>query len=494
MRLRLMRPVWALGAFLLLVAASCVAADTSASEPDYLALVTAYADAMLEHGRDRYGKEHSPLFAAAMDRETLVLGGGGDIEGIRNGDRTLSGANPMHDLNLYQVLYGLAEITGDARYSAEADKALRYYFAHCQSPVTGLMVWGEHMGWDFHLEAPFEKGAAAADIHEFYRPWVLAERSSRLAPEAFARMARGLWEHQIYDQSIGNFSRHAHWRRHGPGTLNEYPRHGGFYIAMWGTAYEQTKDPVFLQAIETLVDFYHSIRNPSTGMIPCSTNPDRAKVVWPESNLSLAIDCWSTAQHVPEALAKKLRRSSSQTDSLFLKLKHDFSPGGIGFVSGAVADTLEAFDTGAWTHTQPWATGYGKQTDAQEAMLCYLRHSQVGLEGYRKLLLAAAERYLDSEPDAKVTLYPGAMGDVVFLMIASHELTGDEEYLDRGGHFAQFALSQFFTPGSPLPKASSKHEHYEAITRADTLMMALLKLWAVRNAPDKTPNLLYCDR
>jgi hypothetical protein len=34
-----------------------------ADSPDYLSLVVQYADCMLEHGRDRYGEVHSPLFA-----------------------------------------------------------------------------------------------------------------------------------------------------------------------------------------------------------------------------------------------------------------------------------------------------------------------------------------------------------------------------------------------------------------------------------------------
>jgi len=34
-----------------------------------------------------------------------------------------------------------------------ADDALRFFFTHCQSKATGLLAWGEHLGWDFHTEA-----------------------------------------------------------------------------------------------------------------------------------------------------------------------------------------------------------------------------------------------------------------------------------------------------------------------------------------------------
>lgn len=45
------------------------------------------------------------------------------MPGIRSGDRTLCGANPMHHQNLYQLLYALTKITGQKRYADEADQA-----------------------------------------------------------------------------------------------------------------------------------------------------------------------------------------------------------------------------------------------------------------------------------------------------------------------------------------------------------------------------------
>jgi len=459
-----------------------------AAQVDYLDVVQAYADALLEHGRDSRGEVTSPLVASALDRKTFGVPEAGDIEGIRTNDRMLTGANPMHDENLYQVLYALSEITGDRRYAEEADRALTWFFEHCQSPATGLLAWGEHMGWDFEQEKPIR------DTHEFFRPWVLWERSYALAPEACQRFAQGLWDHQISDHETGEFSRHATWTRHGTGGDNEYPRHGGFYISTWAKAYAQTKAPQFPDAIETLVDYYESLSSPATGAIPCSSSPARAKIMWPESSLSLAVDLWDSAGKVPQALAEKMRQRAAKTDAVFLKLAHDFGPDGIGFVSGADIDTLGPLSEGRWTHTQTWATGYGKMTDAQEAMLCYLRYKQVGLDGYKRLMLGAAARYLTSEPTPDVTLYPGPFGDVIFLLLTAHDLTGESKYLERADYFAQRAVGMFLDGGSALPRASTRSEHYEAITRADTLMMALLKLWERHNKPAMHLGLVYNDR
>ncbi|MHC4477729.1 MAG: hypothetical protein ACYTEL_18955 [Planctomycetota bacterium] len=470
-----------------------------ASGPDYLRLVKRYADALLEHGRDTYGTVNSPLIASALDRKslTLITEDLGRIQGIRNGDRSLYGANPMHDQDLYQVLYALTVATGDRKYAREADDALKWFFENCQSPATGLMAWGEHIGWGFKTETlAFARG----DNHEFFVPWVLWDRAFEMAPEACATFAKGLWDHQIHEHS-GNFSRHASWKEHRTGTQNEYPRHGGFYIATWAEAYKRskhptlrTKDPTFTKAIETLVDYFEAHSSKETGAIPCSSNPGRIHIMWPESNLSLAVDLWDGAEKVPDDLARKMRQRALKTDKVYLSLAHDFTPKGKGFVAGAHVDTLERFTEGAWTDTAIWATGYGKATDAQIAMLCYLRYQQVKMDGYRKLVLDAGSRYLYTEPDTSITLYPGSMAESIFLLLACYKLTGGDFYLNRAEYFANQAIDIFLEGGSPLPKASSAHDHYETITGGDDLMMALLDLWAAKTQPSQELKLIYEHR
>jgi len=43
----------------------------------------------------------------------------------------------MFDTDFYQLLNALTQVTGDQKYRAAADDALRYFFEHCQSPATG---------------------------------------------------------------------------------------------------------------------------------------------------------------------------------------------------------------------------------------------------------------------------------------------------------------------------------------------------------------------
>jgi hypothetical protein len=463
-----------------------------------LATVRAYADAMIQKGRDVYGAEHSPLFAAALDRHTLRLPESlpPAIEGIREGDRSISGANPMHDENLYQVLYALSTLTGDSRYATEADAALQWFFQHTLNATTGFPAWGEHLSWDFRTEKaamPMTKRSPLYDYHEFYRPWVLCARSAALAPEAFQRFAMAVWQHQIADQKTGGFNRHTRYTQHGPGDPNrEFPRHGGFYIGVWAAAYKQSHDPQFLHAIETLAAYFDAHRNPQSGAIPA--NSYSSELTWPQSELSLAIDLSDAAQALPVELAAKLRAIAQKTDSVFLKEKHDLGSSGRGFITTAGSASLQPVEgKGNRPFTDTWSTGYGESTDADVAMLCLLRYKQRPLDGFRKLFIATADRYVAQPPNPDLTIYPGSVGGAILVLTNAWRIAHDAKYLASATALANSAQRMFFD-GSPLPRASTRHDHYEAITRGDTLVLALLDLWIAKHPSNKTVDLIWTDR
>src|SRR5687768_6042033 len=112
-------------------------ARAQATRPtDELTVVRNYIDAMLAHGRDRYGPVHTPLLAsflkldvdppsmpepAAIDPAKRQRTPPFNMWGYRAGDRMWTCANVMHDQNLYQAMYALTEITRDPKYASEAD-------------------------------------------------------------------------------------------------------------------------------------------------------------------------------------------------------------------------------------------------------------------------------------------------------------------------------------------------------------------------------------
>jgi hypothetical protein len=447
---------------------------------DYLAIVKAYADAMIENGRDVYGQEHSPLFAEELDRRAMQMLEGDTIRivaaisyeqwGIRPHDRMLGGGNPQHCQNLYQILFQMAEISGDGRYAQEANRSLKFFFEHCQSPATGLLWWGEHAGWDLRADKPLEK--RSGNTHEFYRPWALWQRSWQLSAGACERFARGLWEHQIGDHKRGDFSRHARIASHGPGTEAPYARHGGFYIETWATAYKQTQNNVFLAAIPSVLDGLERARLQEGGMLVSGSKQKGGRTQY---SVSLAISLEEAARDVPVDLAEKMRKVASINDEAFTRAHR----------SPSLPRVRISAD---------WSNAYGSGGAAAEANTCMLRYRQVRSDAYRSFILETAERYRNAGVDLRKPLWPGTMGDVIILMLNAHELTSEAGYLQASDRFARKAAELFLADGCPLPKASHVHGHYEAVTNGDTLMMALLKLWLAKNRPESADTMVHTDR
>ncbi|MEE2752617.1 MAG: hypothetical protein VX910_01435 [Candidatus Latescibacterota bacterium] len=533
--------------FLMLVA--ILANPVLGAEANYLRVVTNYANALLTHGRDKVGPVRSPLVAATLDRATFAMydrESAPPIVGVRDRERVMEGANPMHDQNLYQILYALSALTGDEKYAMDADRTLGWFLEHCAHPSTHLYAWGEHMGWDFQHERSIRK--IAGKLHELFRPWALWDRCYALDPKASFRFAKALWENQIGDQETGNYSKHALYDQHGPTINGDEPRHAGFYLATWAAAFVETCDDRYLrdlamgtwsivfterrdrslaEAMEMLTVYMEKRRSPQSGAIladsgtPTKSEPWRSRLVLPIDNLSLAVDLGWSAQRVEAVLSGDMKLTASRIDSAFLKMQHD--PAGKGFIVGADVYTLKPYGAQESQWSRPWTDrginnpfrdhgGFVIRSHAAVANLCFERFKQTGLYPYHDLVVKTSQWYLDNEPKVsgvgvpniltrtvawfvggEPPLYPRMMGQVIKLMLNTYELTGSQKYLARADHFAQWSI-QTFLDESPLPRASHRNDHYESVTGGDALMMAILELWTVKSGRWDEVELVWVDR
>jgi hypothetical protein len=440
----------------------------------FLPVVYRYADAMLDKGRDTYGPQKSGLFLSALDRAMLapLTNRPPPPAGIREGDRVglpgspLVGANPQHDENLLRVLFTLSELSGQPKYRNAAEAELKWFLENAASPATHLLAWGEHLSWNVLTDEPLAAQSPQVGDHEFYRPWLLGDRGFELTPEASRRFALALWEHQIADHKTGAFNRHADYWKHQAADGMDFARHAGFYIRTWAVAYAHTKDPVFLTAIEVLLARFEKKRHPQTGLI--ELRQGQAGASSPLS-LSLAIDCEAAARRVPDPLATRLHAFATREDEIFCALPHDF-PGKGGFVTGLDKATgkAEGFST-------LWEARYGGFTTAQVALMCVARHDNGGKLTYRDLITNAANAYLKSTPGAEVDIWPMTFGHAISVQLAAWRLTSRLEYFNRARELGTLALEKFWQD-RPLPAASFKCSHYETITGADTLALALIEL------------------
>jgi len=123
-------------------------------------------------------------------------------------------------------------------------------------------------------------------------------------------------------------------------------------------------------------------------------------------------------------------------------------------------------------------------------MMCVSRYENTGKVAYRTLIVAAADAYLDSLPGAQTDAWPLTFGQAISLELAAFRITARQEYHTRAFKLGEIAVEQFFA-GSPLPRASLKSDHYESVTGADALALALaelhlsvLHITAVRTPPN----------
>ncbi|HVR76509.1 MAG TPA: hypothetical protein VMT52_19425 [Planctomycetota bacterium] len=469
-------------AIVLSIAGAALFTPSSAQTPKapvpsspFLPIVYRYADTMLEKGLDTYGPKKTGLFLSALDRAKLapLTGRPPAPAGVRENDRVgarggaLVGANPQHDQNLLRVLYTLSELSGAPKYREAADAELRWFLENAPSPATHLLPWGEHMSWDVLTDQPIAADGISDGTHELSRSWLLWDRSFDLAPAASARFALGLWEHQIADQKTGAFDRHAGYWRHSAHDGMDLPRHAGFYIRTWAAAHARTGDDEFLKAIDVLLSRYEKKRHPGTGRIPEEEGHPEA---WVASTLSLAVDCDGAAHLVPDPLASRLRAFAAREDEVFCALPHDLKRAG-GFVACIDVDTEKPCEA----RTPLWTGGVRGGTTAQVGLLCVSRYENTGKVAYRELLHAAADLYLGSLPAEDADAWPATFGHAISLELAAWRSTARQAYLDRARELANQAVEKLFGE-SPLPRASLKSDHYETITGADTLALALVEL------------------
>ncbi len=522
----------------LLLSAFALLSSVSRAEdpPDLTGIVRRYADAMIDQSRTQLPDPKAPLFPIVLTRDKYQIPAGkvSNLYTARVPQEFKNIANIHHDLNLYQVFYALSKLTGEPKYAAEADRVIDWFLKHCQEPKYGFFGWGEHIGWDLtknQLGGQPTTGPYQDVIHEFYRPWIYWQKSFEMAPEQSLRFAQALWRHQI-DHKDGkiSFSRHAMISSKTPSRRGmDFPRHGGFYIATWAAAYQRTTDPEMLQAMEELVAFYEKSRDPTTGAIPHGSNDfafdkegHKVPYVYSQSPVSLAVDLETSAAVVPEALKQRMLALAKSIDSSFLAMAHEPGPGGKGFILFADPKTLAA--TEYWQskedldlglpprripYTGGWRSAYtGQHPHTWVVPALIARHEQTGNEGYKKLLLASADNYLTSDPDAALNEKPvnkgdrppdieaGSIGNAIILLNAAYKLSHDEKYLARAEWFAAWGVKKFWPDDKPLPRASVRENIYSASSRCDTLAMAMLQTSLLRHQPakEKEVSLIATDR
>lgn len=452
----------------------------------YLDMVRRTADALLEHGRDSYGQQHSAMILSVLDAKTArpLAALPRAPAGVRQGDRTgPGGSNANLQQDLYRALQHLSRLTGDERYARAVRDALVDFLRITQHPDTGLLAWGEHLSWDCVNDALYDPYGTT--IHEPKRKFIFFDLCYAAEPERTLGYARGLWEHQIFDQQTGDFSRHARYDRHRPGKGYDFAKEGSYFIDTWSRAYEKTGAKRYERAVAVLANRYAE-RTSELGLLDQDTSGDQERVnlcvtLW---LVSLAMECHDAAARMDGPTVELLHELAARYDKGFLGLDHAPDDRQRGFVCYAYTDSgrprpHERKQSAGYS--QHWAMGYGINTTSMFGLLSYTRQTQLGGSNaggaYRRLVVRAADLYRSVAPDAAADdIWAGEYGMAIMLELAALRLTGEPAYLEAARRLADQAIDALWKEGDVLPRASTRTGYYDVISYPDTLLLALLAL------------------
>lgn len=181
---------------------SAASTDDAAAARDRarLEVVRTFADNVLAHGRDRYGPEHTPLFADGVDVETR------EAVRWRYDGREWIPSNQASQQNLFRTLVGLSRLSGDPRYEHAARAAIAHMFAH-QRADCGLLYWGGHRFVDLATEVSVREHGG--DVHELKWNFPFYRLMAEVDAEKTAQYLRAVWNAHVLDWGTLDMSRHG---------------------------------------------------------------------------------------------------------------------------------------------------------------------------------------------------------------------------------------------------------------------------------------------
>lgn len=326
-----------------------------------------------------------------------------------------------------------------------------------------------------------------------------------------------------------------------------YPRHGGFYVATWAGI----KRPNLIDHINQLVDYYDSIRfTPSDCRIGTwrfnkgdevnkgivingkviKVTPEALQSMYfdgiphdlddnykfvPVGILSFVLDLWESANKLEnsgyDSTSVKLYASALKTTKVLTRNLYNDPT----LVNPILITENYWLDQMTKPNNNPHKLWIDNDRDdisrARIGLMLWGIFEQMRLahssnappdiaDVFKTHALLIADSYCNQSTNDRIGFYrkntvvPKTLGNVILLMIETYNHTNDSAYLDKAYIYADEAVKLFFTPDSPLPKASNKNEDYEVMTGADTLMMSFLKLWLVKNQPNLVNTLIFTDR
>lgn len=190
---------------LILISFSVSVEKLSAQESDRLQIITEYADRILEVGIDQWSGEETPLLTDGINVHT-----GEPVKWKYSGEEYII-SNMASQQNLFRLLTGLTNLTGDEKYKQAAKESIQYHFDHLLSP-SGLVQWGGHQFIDLSTLQPANHSNGFDSFsHEFKNHFPFYDLMREVDAVKTAEFIRALWNAHVRNWNVLDMSRHGSW-------------------------------------------------------------------------------------------------------------------------------------------------------------------------------------------------------------------------------------------------------------------------------------------
>lgn len=476
---------------------------------DYLpwkAYVTRSIDTLIEHGRDRYGPMHTDMLMSIIDVDTLQspakplwLDTEAYYEPGREHRRSMRGSNFWYDQATIRVMYMLAELTGDSKYSDAADSYVQAVYRHAVKD-NGLLVWGTHIFYDAYADKPAgdSDGRGPHETLVYHAQW---PQLYRVEPEATRRAVDAIWEWHVVDHATGQHNRHDDKR-----AGCDFAFSGGAFAHANAAIYQQTQQQQYLDRARTIANWHWRHRHPETLLVPdapstgsrydanhCFTTVPGPYVAYLLKCYELTDEAWFRDVAVNCLKAYHKWGYDKQDGTYHAMLTLDGRPvpeqsRGSGYDAWAPYGHVDLWKTTIYSYefpliaAQSYVYGYELTADERgngdpvllEAAKCWAAVIEKNLPP--KVGRRWAKEITTALPDVKKTggSYAEDYGRTISFFVHLYHATGEDRYLELASSVAREAVDKLHAKG--LFKAHPAKPYYEATQGVGILLHSILEL------------------
>ncbi len=462
----------------------------------YLQPVHATLDAIIQHGTDRYGIVHSPIWMAILDAGTLesprdALPLDEDVRVQRRGRRAPGGSNLFLDQAMLRAAHLLSARTGRREYDEAARRYATYYLEHFVDAQTGLIEWGPHNFVDAYADAVEFLEGHYHEIHAWLPCWSYLHECHSWAVE---REIEAIWKWH-FNPETAQFGRHP---ERGAGC--SFAMTGGEFIAAFAFMHKVTGAPEWLERALRAAHVHWAARHKTTNLIPnqaewedrfdadttdtsiaglwCGRLLTAAELTGNEELLSLVLTELRAFLHHQWRDTKRpwgqLNLDGTPVAGPRVPIPPNTPPGQVPYACWAPRGELDLWPA--------YMLGY---EFPQETALAYVRAHRLSSN---KDMLAGAQRWAELYANEEQPLrarggtYAQHYGMIISFFCEVAAATGDKRHLHTAEAYARQAIELLFT--GKIFRGHPAKPYYEAADGVGFLCHGLIQL---QDALDGTP-------